>query len=216
MLGQVGQFNPNDPKWLKSNFLCVSVVSHPITSLWFTIATLVALIDPWRVWAPALPFLSCFAGLVHCSGIGCRLASISVWILLFRFWLAKLYHPRQFCVCVCGGDFTHTTIYIIYTWRYSPHLRQKCKARMIHTCSSRMFGDDLGPQLPQNSKFVNFRFLRTKTTPQIGRKSPQFARKSPQDKMYFIHFIAKKRQSCFKTANSFDLAEWLSHSQTHQ
>jgi hypothetical protein len=79
-----------------------------------------------------------------------------------------------------------------------------------------MFGDDLGPQLPQNSKFVNFRFLRTKTTPQIGRKSPQFARKSPQDKMYFIHFIAKKRQSCFKTANSFDLAEWLSHSQTHQ
>ena len=45
---------PKRPKmaeiWLKSNFLCVSMVSHPITSLSFTIATLVALIDPWRVW----------------------------------------------------------------------------------------------------------------------------------------------------------------------
>ena len=41
---------PKRPKmaeiWLKSNFLCVSMVSHPITSLSFTIATLVALIDP--------------------------------------------------------------------------------------------------------------------------------------------------------------------------
>ena len=32
--------------WIKSNFLCVSMVSNPITSLSFTIATLVALIDP--------------------------------------------------------------------------------------------------------------------------------------------------------------------------
>ena len=154
---------------------------------------------------------------MRCSGIGCRLASIS---MLYESCCSdsglQSCTIRDRCVFVCVGDFTHTTIYILYMWRYSTHLRQKCKARMIHTCSSCMFGDGLGPQLPQNSKFVNFRFLRTKTTPQIGRKSPQFARKSPQDKMYFIHFIAKKRQSCFKTANSFDLAEWLSHSQTHQ
>ena len=53
ILGQIGQFNPNDPKWQKSgwnltfiHFLCVSTVSHPITSLSFTIATLVHWLTP--------------------------------------------------------------------------------------------------------------------------------------------------------------------------
>ena len=89
ILGQIGQFNPNDPKWLKSGWNLIFYVfpwcPNPITSLSFTIATLVALIDPWRVWldpwglrfqawAPALLFLLFFAELVHCSGIGCQLA----------------------------------------------------------------------------------------------------------------------------------------------
>jgi hypothetical protein len=89
ILGQIGQFNPNDPKWLKSGWNLIFYVfpwcPNPITSLSFTIATLVALIDPWRVWldpwglrfqawAPALLFLLIFAELVHCSGIGCQLA----------------------------------------------------------------------------------------------------------------------------------------------
>ena len=84
---------PKRPKmaeiWLKSNFLCVSMVSHPITSLSFTKVTLVALIHPWRVWldpwglrfrawAPAMLCLLFFAGVVHCSGIGCQLAKISM------------------------------------------------------------------------------------------------------------------------------------------
>ena len=89
ILGQIGQFNPNDPKWQKSGWNLIFYVfpwcPNPITSLSFTIATLVALIDPWRVWldpwglrfqawAPALLFLLIFAELVHCSGIGCQLA----------------------------------------------------------------------------------------------------------------------------------------------
>ena len=89
ILGQIGQFNPNDPKWLKFGWNLIFYVfpwcPNPITSLSFTIATLVALIDPWRVWldpwglrfqawASSLLFLLFFAELVHCSGIGCQLA----------------------------------------------------------------------------------------------------------------------------------------------
>ena len=122
ILGQIGQFNPNDPKWLKSNFVCVSVVSHPITSLCFTIATLVALIDPWRVWldpwglrfqawAPAMLCLLFFAGVVHCSGIGCQLAEIS---MLYDTCCSdsgsQICTIWDSCVFVCVWDFTHTTI----------------------------------------------------------------------------------------------------------
>ena len=79
---------PKRPKmaeiWLKSKNV-FAWCSNPITSLSFTIATLVALIDPWRVWldpwglrfqawASALLFHLFFAELVHCSGIGCQLA----------------------------------------------------------------------------------------------------------------------------------------------
>ena len=175
-LGQIGQFNPNDPKWLKSGWNLIFYVfpwcPNPITSLSFTIATFVALIDPWRVWldpwglrfqawAPALLFLLFFAELVHCSGIGCQLGSGS----------RNLYHLRQLCVCACG-----TSRIQLFNWRYSQHLRQSCKTRMIHVFTPQIWDSNS----PQNSKSSIFNCFRTKTTPQIGRKNPQFARKNPQ------------------------------------
>ena len=111
---------PKRPKmaeiWLKSNFLCISMVSHPITSLPFTIATLVALIDPWRVWldswglrfqawAPryALSFILCRGGALFRDWMPIGRNFNAVWHVLFRFWLAKLYHLRQVCVCLRVG-----------------------------------------------------------------------------------------------------------------
>ena len=126
ILGQIEQFNPNHPKWLKSGWNLIFYVfpwcPNPITSLSFTIATLVALIDPWRVWldpwglrfqawAPALLFLLFFAELVHCSGIGCQLAEIS---MLYDTCCSdsgsQICTIWDSCVFVCVWDFTHTTV----------------------------------------------------------------------------------------------------------
>ena len=171
--------------WLKSNFLCISMVSHPITSLPFTIATLVALIDPWRVWldpwglrfqawAPAMLCLLFFAGVVHCSGIGCQLAEIS---MLYDTCCSDSGSQRctiwDTCVFVCVWDFTHTTIYLaLFTWP---------KAVMQNTYDSHVFTPQIWDgNSPQNSKSSIFKFFRTKTAPQIGRKNPQSAHKNPQ------------------------------------
>ena len=179
ILGQIGQFNPNDPKmaeiWLKSNFLCISMVSHPITSLSFTIATLVALIDPWRVWldpwglrfqawAPAMLCLLFFAGVVHCSGIGCQLAEIS---MLYDTCCSDSGSQRfkdvpsetGVCLFACG-----TSRIQLFIWSYSPDLRQSCKTRMIHTYSRRRFGTAT-PRKTANRQFSSF------SGPKLPRKS---------------------------------------------
>ena len=182
--------HPNDPKWqkfwLKSNFLCVSMVSHPITSLSFTIATLVALIDTltcltgsmgacaFRPEAPAMLCLLFFAGVVHCSGIGCQLAEIS---MLYDTCCSDSGSQRctiwDRCVFVCVWDFTHTTIYLA--------LFTRPKAVMQNTYDSHVFTPQIWDgNSPQNSKSSIFKFFRTKTAPQIGRKNPQSAHKNPQ------------------------------------
>ena len=180
---------PKRPKmaeiWLKSNFLCVSMVSHPITSLSFTKVTLVALIHPWRVWldpwglrfrawAPAMLCLLFFAGVVHCSGIGCQLAEIS---MLYDTCCSDSGSQRctiwDRCVFVCVWDSTHTTIYLA--------LFTTPKAVMQNTYDSHVFTPQIWDgNSPQNSKSSIFKFFRTKTAPQIGRKNPQSAHKNPQ------------------------------------
>ena len=156
ILGQIGQFNPNDPKWLKHNFLCVYMVSHPVISLSFTIATLVALIDPrvwldpwglrFQAWALGPLFLLFFAGLVHGLGIGYDWIPFGINFNAV-FWLTKLYHLRQLGVCVRVG---------LHAYNYLPlftHLRQKCKTCMIHMHSRRMFGFSIvfRPKQPRKS-----------------------------------------------------------------
>ena len=183
---------PKRPKmaeiWLKSNFLCVSMVSHPITSLSFTIATLVALIDPWRVWLdPWGPALSGLSPRYALSFILCRGGALfrdwmpigrnfnAVWHVLFRFWLAKIQRCTIWdrCVFVCVWDFTHTTIYL--------ELFTRPKAVMQNTYDSHVFTPQIWDgNSPQNSKSSIFKFFRTKTAPQIGRKNPQSAHKNPQ------------------------------------
>ena len=170
---------PKRPKmaeiWLKSNFLCVSMVSHPIASLSFTIATLVALIDPWRVWldpwglrfqawAPAMLCLLFFAGVVHCSGIGCQLAEIS---MLYDTCCSDSGSQRfkdvpsetGVCLFACG-----TSRIQLFIWSYSPDLRQSCKTRMIHTYSCRRFGTAT-PRKTANRQFSSF------SGPKLPRKS---------------------------------------------
>ena len=87
--------------------------------------------------------------------------------------LARKSVPSETAVCLsaCG-----TSRIQLFNWRYSQHLRQSCKTRMIHTYSRRRFGTAT-PRKTANRQFSSF---RTKTTPQIGRKNPQFARKNPQ------------------------------------
>ena len=165
--------------------MCFHGVSSPITSLSFTIATLVALIDPWRVWldpcglrfqagAPAMLCLLFFAGVVHCSGVGCQLAEIS---MLYDTCCSDSGSQScttwDRCVFVCVWDFTHTTIYLA--------LFTRPKAVMQNTYDSHVFMPQIWDgNSPQNSKSSIFNFFRTKTAPQIGRKNPQSAHKNPQ------------------------------------
>ena len=94
----------------------------------------------------AFSFILCRIG--ACSGIGRQLAKNQCCMtsveLLFRFWLAKLYHLRQMCVCLR-----------VRLHAYSQDLRQSCKTRMIHTYSRRRFGTAT-PRKTANRQFSIF------------------------------------------------------------
>ena len=111
----------------------------------------------------ALSFIVCRVGALFKDWMPFGIDFNAVWSLLFRFWLAKLYSTIwDRCVFVCVWEFS---------WRYSQHLRQTCKTRMIHTHSRRMFGDDLVPQLPAKEQIVDFRsFLDQNNTANRAQK----------------------------------------------
>ena len=122
----------------------------------------------------AFSFILCRIG--ACSGIGCQLAKNQCCMtsveLLFRFWLAKLYHLRQ--VCVCLRVRLHAYNYLIGV------IHKTSGSHAKHVWFTRIHAADLGQQLPAKQQIVNFQFFSDQTAPQIGRKNPQLARKNPQ------------------------------------
>ena len=105
-----------------------------------------------------------FAGVVHCSGIGCQLAEIS---MLYDTCCSDSGSQRfkdvpsetGVCLFACG-----TSRIQLFIWRYSPDLRQSCKTRMIHTYSRRRFGTAT-PRKTANRQFSSF------SGPKLPRKS---------------------------------------------
>ena len=135
ILGQIGQFNPNDPKWLKSGWNLIFYVfpwcPNPISSISFTIATLVALIDPWRVWLDpwGLRFQAWASALLFSFILRRVGANWHKFQCCMTRILARKSVPSETAVCLsaCG-----TSRIQLFNWRYSQHLRQSCKTRMIH------------------------------------------------------------------------------------
>ena len=136
----------------------------------------------------ALSFILCRGGALFRDWMPIGKKFNAVWHVLFRFWLAKLYHLRQ--LSACG-----TSRIQLFIWHYSQDLRQSCKTRMIHTCSRRRFGmttprktanrqfsSFFGPKLPRKSG-AKTRNPHTKT-----RKWAQIRISALMcfDKMYFI------------------------------
>ena len=128
ILGQIGQFNPKRPKmaeiWLKSNFLCVSMVSQSHNFTFFhhsyTCSTdwpLTCLTGSMGPALSGLSLLSAFSFILRRVGALFRdwmpigINFNAVWHVLFRFWLANLYHLRQLCVCLRVG--LHAYDYLI-------------------------------------------------------------------------------------------------------
>ena len=106
--------------------------------------------------------------------------------------LARKSVPSETAVCLsaCG-----TSRIQLFNWRYSQHLRQSCKTRMIHVFTPHIWDSNS----PQNSKSSIFNFFRTKKLPRKSgaktRNSHAKTRKRTQirisalmcfDKMYFI------------------------------
>ena len=180
--------------WLKSNFLCISMVSHPITSLSFTIATLVALIDPWRVWLDpwglrfsglspryALSFILCRGGALFRDWMPIGRNFNAVWHVLFRFWLAKIQRCTIWdrCVFVCVWDFTHTTIYLELFTRPKAVMQNTYDSRRI---LRRRFGMAT-PRKTANRQFSSFSGPTTAPAnraqkPAIRTQKPANGRKS--------------------------------------
>lgn len=111
---------PKRPKmaeiWLKSNFLCVSMVSQSHNFTFFhhsyTCSTdwpLTCLTGSMGPALSGLSLLSAFSFILRRVGALFRdwmpigINFNAVWHVLFRFWLAKLYHLRQVCVCLRVG-----------------------------------------------------------------------------------------------------------------
>ena len=111
---------PKRPKmaeiWLKSNFLCVSMVSQSHNFTFFhhsyTCSTdwpLTCLTGSMGPALSGLSLLSAFSFILRRVGALFRdwmpigINFNAVWHVLFRFWLANLYHLRQLCVCLRVG-----------------------------------------------------------------------------------------------------------------
>ena len=119
---------PKRPKmaeiWLKSNFLCVSMVSQSHNFTFFhhsyTCSTdwpLTCLTGSMGPALSGLSLLSAFSFILRRVGALFRdwmpigINFNAVWHVLFRFWLANLYHLRQLCVCLRVG--LHAYNYLI-------------------------------------------------------------------------------------------------------
>ena len=124
----------------------------------------------------AFSFILCRIG--ACSGIGCQLAKINaVWQVLFRFWLAKLYHLRQ--VCVCLRVRLHAYNYLIGV------IHKTSGSHAKHVWFTRIHAADLGQQLPAKQQIVNFQFFSDQNCPAnraqksaISTQKPANGRKS--------------------------------------
>ena len=119
---------PKRPKmaeiWLKSNFLCVSMVSQshnftffhhsytcstdwPLTCLTGSMGSALSGLSP----RSAFSFILRRVGALFRDWMPIGINFNAVWHVLFRFWLANLYHLRQLCVCLRVG--LHAYNYLI-------------------------------------------------------------------------------------------------------
>ena len=99
--------------------------------------------------------------------------------------LARKSVPSETAVCLsaCG-----TSRIQLFNWRYSQHLRQSCKTRMIHVFTPQIWDSNS----PQNSKSSIFNFFSDQNYPANRAQKPAIRTQKPRisalmcfDKMYF-------------------------------